>query len=1319
MNQKLIILLAVLLFVGCQEDMPELIDDNRPNADGSIGFRLTVDDASFQLPRPQTRGIPHNELDSYSATYVDIYSHTTDYHTSNNDVEMYNRIVLEQEEKKWDYEPHIFWPDSKRLSFVAYASDVPFKDAGITFSPTTGAPDSLTYTVPDSVTKQPDLLVSTIFNQPKTDNIALTMKHALACISFCGDTPDKGLYVRKIALRNVYGKGKLKLDDAEGIKWVTDESSKGITVYAGIEKGKELEQSPIDPNYLMTEAGYLMMIPQKLKDAAIDVHYWNGTNNVNDKIVAYTLPIDDESYSSWKAGQKYVYKFGTESDGDITVIYYEKYENGEFGVYSTSNSTLSDDKKIVEAGYGVVITKKINNVAGIKISDPTSSLVTSGTVIELSDGKFLYPVSQSGAETFKLPKSCAPQNVYFNNSSKPCGMIIPHFAKGVYSNVQTPMISHIIRTPQQMRNITSSDASAKPNTYTYKQELDLDFSIESIGGGTLATAVVNREFNDVFEGNDRRIENVTIDASMSPNGALFQHNSGEINKVTLLNSSITSSGNTGGIAAVNKANGVITHARVIGEISSKPLTIKGVSGYTGAIAGFNDGEIIGDQTPELATGIPIAEVSGWVTITGSTAGTGGITGQNSGKIANCLVNGVHVTGQNLGDVENAKIIIAGGEYVGGIAGVNTAMIKGNHSTNNDAEPDVAGLVSITGSGNFVGGIAGINQGANAVLKQVNVRLGRGDASDAIIIKGQASVGGIVGSNQAGGTLKADGGSFISVRGNVRINGTENVGGIVGNNQTGNISNCFVYNFYSQKTPLDPLEHYAPKISGDKYVGGIVGYAGNNAEITKCAVFSTVSSANQGSGEGVANAVVEIKSTGDAVGGIVGRAFSGLTLTANYVLGNVKIEGLTQFCGGIMGENSKGTKITDVHVGNNGSKVTDIYTKLFDVVGLPVKELEMKTDGKVMTEKSGTPTITGNEYVGGICGVNWGEIDEILMNDNVKIIGTGTKRNFVGGISGGNGVDATISGCMVYNPSGTNSEVIIEGASQVGGIVGINNGIVDLCQLGMPNADASRHIAIKGASGVGGIVGLNGGNKEYLVEIDTVGVPGTGNDRTSITNCNVYGKVTIEATSDRVGGIIGQNGPTNKIVNCHVIGYNSSYTSSTNFSYDVTLTTVAFAGGIAGYNYGEIYGTETTNNRVTHTAVIAANGYSGGLVGTMKALKKGDEKNTAFEAKLYYCDVSNGVYVSAWNTHAGAFAGQIDGIDATKTDQTLFGTALGGPTNKVCTGTNPVKVNEESVQLAPPIEKMPYIDPEKPRPAPVTNLWADYQMWNYLYYTEYK
>lgn len=1246
MTHTLKFILALLLLVGCQNEPIEL-DDNRPNPDGSIGFRLKLADSSIGSDSSKTKGTPHDDLAKYDSVCVKVYSHTADYETSD-DVAFFQKVTLKPGTPNWVYTPPMFWPTGKKLSFMAYASDLAFLDAGISFMPATGVPDSIKYEVPSEVTKQPDLLVSAKLNEEENANkITLDMKHALACISFIGTSPDPGTYVKKIKLRNVYGKGTLALND-DTIVWKIDTDSKDFTVFeAGIKDTSELKDPPA--NNLMTANGYLMMIPQELTDAAIDVFYWDGTNET--KSITYLLPTNDPSYATWKAGKKYIYKFSTQSEADITVVYYEKYAGGKYGFQSKTPISLpglNNTDEIIEAGYGV-LTK------GTASSDtPNISIVTNDKPIVskkiTTEGYNLYAVNQTSIDasaTFELPATPDPVDVYFDGSDEACGKIIPHFAKGVVSDIPPTNYNYAIRTPQQMRNI-SALTTADPfytgiSSKTFRQERDLDFSKGSIGGGTLNGAVVDDHFGGIYEGTyneeSKSISNVNINAQKGHVG-LFSCSAGVINDITLKSSTIAGKDSVGAIVGKNYgAFGAINRPRVIGT-KNAPTTVEGNS-HIGGIAGVNQGKITGNTAIDPATKITVAEVSGYVSITGIGGFVGGIAGKNifgnGGSINTVLVYGVDVKGVNETDVEPSLITISGTDYVGGITGDNEIQING-YVTDADENiknmPNVAGIVKISGTG-WVGGIAGRNNaygGATGELNSVNVRLGRSQGP--LIIEGKGgNIGGIVGQNL--GEMGTTPNTFISVRGNIQISGTQNIGGIVGlNSSEATLQNCFVYDYFSR---TGTTQYFAPIITAS--IGNVGGIAGSNeAEITNCSVFSSNSSAN----------TLTISSTGSGsssgnAGGIVGvnQDKTNVTNKNCSVVGKVEIKTGTEHAGGIIGDNGGATTITNCWIGSSDgySIITNAETHL----GLIISP----------NPSYGTPTVTGSEYIGGIAGLNAGKINGIELSDNVTIGRLYVKgaeldgSNYVGGIVGGNTTAGEVVGCKVVNAD--NKIATIRGSRSLGGIVGLNNGVVDNCHV---TASSSR-LTINGLGTIGGIVGQNGGHD--LIKIKDPSDPnklisGTGNDKTKVTNCTVNGYVTIQGhtgfdTATEVGGIIGLNGPTKdaikNVFNCTVTGAEKINS--------IVITVGKNAGGIAGTNGGNIEKCSVKNATIHSASTTDTLSYAGGIAGQTSATDEKFNPEKGYRSNINGCTVSSGVTIKGPNikstslriTAPGALVGFID------------------------------------------------------------------------------
>lgn len=1215
-KRKLFYIASILLLLsGCYDDISDILNDAPINKDGSIAFRT---DSIL------TRGTPQNNLEAYDAVHLMVYSHKNAY---SDDPSLYRQTELKKSKSAdtppvWEYSPHMFWPEGRKLSFLAYAVE---EDIG--YATATGkegvfirenaeneAP-TIEYSVPTDVTLQPDLLVTALLNHEKVNNVTLPMKHALSCVGFCATGPER-MKVESITLKQVFSKGTLKLDDPS-ITWALDPDSKGVTAFEPkIDPSKPLQENPEDGNYLMTTNGYLMMIPQTLTDATIDVVYRDTIKDVKETIV-YTLPTT----IVWEPGKKYIYKFG--EDSEEIVVYYEKYDDESYGFqWNTEKSTpplpdIINTKKIVEAGYGVLTKSRlVSATPNIQLGTTPPTEIPTKKVVGIAGGYDLYTVNQTGTpgtDTFDLPPTPAPVEIFFDGNNVPCGKIIPHFAKGV-SDWNPSDATYYIRTPQQLRNtsaITTTEYNLNPITNPsagkiLKQERDLDFSMTNIGGGELKGPVVD----DMYEGTyistpDKSIYNLTIKASDMDNIGIFSQVNSEIKDVIVKTATIIGKDNVGVIAGQNWWGGQINQARIIGtNTSTGSINITGVNNV-GGLVGINRNIIAGNDKIDSATGLTYAEVTGWVNITGSGQRVGGIAGYNADKQINrVLVYGVYSNSSTAGDVTPALIKIRGQQYVGGITGVNDATIEGNMTragTDIKHLPDVGGVINIEG-GDWVGGIAGMNNGK---LNSVNIRLGRKPATTIKATAGYnggkgtgGNVGGIVGENA--GQLGVSVGTFISIRGNIHLIGVNNVGGIVGKNQiNGKLENCFVHDFFSQSR-----EYFAPKIecSGNN-AGGIAGE--NFAEIINSSVFSSSTTSTS---------LISISSNKNA-GGLVGSNKTGSKITYCSMVGKIEIKGESQAAGGICGDNEPSTSLTKCWVGNS------------DGYGIikKAKDLGLVTTPEGINATYDIPYITGNNYVGGIVGLNnGGVIEGIELKDNViigrKDVAAGDGSNWVGGIVGGNGASYqgttnVIRACLVEQPTGKN--IIIQGASNLGGIAGLNNGIIDGC-----NVKGISKLIIKGMGKIGGIVGQIGGHKEINITDDALGKQ-DGNDFTSVKNCTVAGIVSLEGdlggytSSTSVGGIAGLVGPIkneyNNIYNCKV-----GDTSST-----ISISVGARAGGIAGHNQGIINSCEVRN-----TTIKAAGNHAGGLVGETQISAMGFTPPKTFRSDIQLCKVYPNVTISA-------------------------------------------------------------------------------------------
>jgi PGF-pre-PGF domain-containing protein len=288
---------------------------------------------------------------------------------------------------------------------------------------------------------------------------------------------------------------------------------------------------------------------------------------------------------------------------------------------------------------------------------------------------------------------------------------------------------------------------------------------------------------------------------------------------------------------------------------------------------------------------------------------------------------------------------------------------------------------------------------------------------------------------------ADWGSNFTVTQNITL---------VGNHTPiGNSSINFTGNFNGSGFAIQNLTVY--QAGG---YAGFFGYAGSGANIHDIGV--------EISSDGA------ISTTGDYVGGLVGRNYG--TVNNSYATGSVTGTVTGDYVGGLVGLNygtvtnsyATGNVIGRARVGglvgwNYGGTVTNSYAT-GDVTGSVnvVGGLVGSNDGTVANSYATgtvTATVTGDDYIGGLIGLNTGSgtVTNSYATGNV----TGDQR--VGGLVGSN--DGTVT-----NSYATGN---VTGDQRVGGLVGSNGGTGTVT-----NSYATG--SATGSSYVGGLVGYNTG-----------------------------------------------------------------------------------------------------------------------------------------------------------------------------------------------------------------------------------------------------
>lgn len=304
----------------------------------------------------------------------------------------------------------------------------------------------------------------------------------------------------------------------------------------------------------------------------------------------------------------------------------------------------------------------------------------------------------------------------------------------------------------------------------------------------------------------------------------------------------------GGIAGENTKGGIIKNATNTADVNADGAT------YVGGIVGKNDGTLenmagnSGNVTGENYVGgvaglntnnkpLDGVEASNTGTVFATDGGAGGIFAVNNADITNSkLTNNGAVTGN-------------GGNGTGGIFGVNTGNIS-TSSLINEVDGQVIGTNNVGGLiGKNTGTIIGGRDDADSYYKYqiynngvINVGTWNDKNNDGIVDDGEITlggkgnnIGGLIGNNEAGGSLTAGYNT-----GAINASGSTNVGGIAGSN-AGTIDQ--VFNTVMVK-PEDKNNGQAEAITGGTNVGGLVGYNEANGEITNAYNTSNVVATNQ-------------------------------------------------------------------------------------------------------------------------------------------------------------------------------------------------------------------------------------------------------------------------------------------------------------------------------------------------------------------------------------------------------------------------------------------------------------------------------------------
>lgn len=748
-------------------------------------------------------------------------------------------------------------------------------------------------------------------------------------------------------------------------------------------------------------------------------------------------------------------------------------------------------------------------------------------------------------------------------------------------------------------------------SYNYILKNDIDASglvdaegnstYNTIGGGTKA-------FTGTFDGDGH-----TIVGLQAKGGIFGKLGSGAVVKNINIASSVFTGINTSdGVGAVATEN----NGGSISGISGYGNTIKGNGGYIGGLVGKNYGDISNsnDHSTVIAGAGTVA--GGIAGVNGTNAGIGGtidnvqstsavttgvlaenhyasnlggIVGKNemlldkyninnvsahgiTGKTGNTQTSG-GIVGTNEGRISNAynESIIHGSENIGGVAGKNGTQTPDSKLTELN---DVANAVEIIGDagGKNVGGLVGMQE--HATTNQ-----GRNTGA----ITGCTNVGGMVGYNKADSYL-----NNLENSPQATITGITNVGGIAGVNE-GEISADDQLNLVN-----------SGKIYGWENVGGIAGknsgsIANVNSNINLYVIDKETRTALKGS--------TSIADNAQFFGGVTGENVGIITNATN----RARVDAAqASYVGGIVGKNtSEGGKVGQLlGMGNSNEGFVIGNNYVGGVIGKNEVAITGTAEQSVGIVNSGT-VIALAGGAGGIIGENSADITYVIMTNEGEVHGNasadGTREeNGTGGIIGVNGYKADDTGANISHSSLMNRvNGNVSGVANVGGIIGINHGIITggrddndnyykyqiynngKIQAGSYKATNGTITAFAGEN-IGGLLGNNSGT---LTAGYNTGVVKAGQ-------------------SSNVGGIAGTNsGNLDQVFNSVVVvTLTKTETGATDANgrklYNYTYTD---GGAISGTsNVGGIVGSNTAEGQLSNaysTTAVEGNSNVANIVGS--------------------------------------------------------------------------------------------------------------------------
>jgi hypothetical protein len=697
----------------------------------------------------------------------------------------------------------------------------------------------------------------------------------------------------------------------------------------------------------------------------------------------------------------------------------------------------------------------------------------------------------------------------------------------------------------------------------------------------------------------------------------------------------------GGSSSVRLAGGSKVDTVVVAKTFGQPvrIVIEADSGAERIIAASGGAVIIAGNVARTEIGADAAVIV------------------QSGTIAELAIGGENASVSiAAGAVVKNAVISASGAKIEGVGKLETATVTADAKSGVAIKSDGAKVSVDAGAGAVATGGGSIAAGSTATSKP--------DGSTAVSSGGG---GGISGGNNGGGNGENNGGkddddeSLGSVSDPFLIYTEEDMSAVGKNAASGKYEGWDMDSHYklmadvevSDWTPIRDVRTYTWEGEEFTYVVSFSGsFDGNGHTVTinglsggfeMAGMFGTLASEALVKNLTISGVIENSYISSDiykiiGTGGIAGMNYG---LIENCAAEDLEISSIAGDVGGIAGCNIIQEMvevggvgiIRNCVVGSVGNVDISAPNEAGGIVGSASGFVENCTIGGVGNISINADNAATRGNAGGIVGTVYSN-GLVLTGCNVGGIGSITisAANYVGGIAGwtGGGIEYTkIQNCVVggvgaitiisYVPDGLGSDV--------GGIVGYNNALIDHCDVsGTGDIIIVASTDTNQAGDAGGIAGRSDSSTDKAAAIRSCNVGGAGNIRIEVTNSPASTWNSGYAggiTGNGSGAFIDGGGQILAIEDC-VVGAEVG---------SVTIKSSGYAGGVAGGVYTTYIledGSLVADCVVNGTVSVTGRGYTGGVVG----------QNDSVSIERCFVD---GISVISETSGAGGVIGRNEGI----------------------------------------------------------------------------